>query len=98
MRLLGGATFLDAQVNDSAYPMLQDTRPVGVARQQWTVAGEWDVSAVPGLTLLSRAVQSGSVYADTANLTKVPGWMTVDLGVRYATRAWDKPVTFRATV
>ena len=98
VRLLGGATFLDAQVNDSAYPMFQDTRPVGVARQQLTVAGEWDVSAVPGLTLLSRAVQSGSVYADTANLTKVPGWTTVDLGVRYATRAWDKPVTFRATV
>ena len=96
VRLLGGATFINATVHDSASPTAQNTRPVGVARRQIALQGEWDLPAVQGLTLTARGTNSSSVYADTTNLVRVPGWTVYDLGLRYAMKAGGTPVTLRA--
>lgn len=96
VRLLGGATFIDATAQDSAGASHQNTRPVGVARRQLALQGEWDVPAVQGLTLTSRATNVSSVFADSTNLTRVPGWTVYDLGLRYTLKAGGTPVTLRA--
>ena len=92
VRVLGGAMLMDASVSAEAQ---QKSRPVGVAQTQLAMQGEWDLPAVPGLTLISRVNHVGKVYADTTNLTRVPGWTVYDLGLRYTTRALDTPVTLR---
>ncbi|MPN42243.1 Ferrichrome receptor FcuA [bioreactor metagenome] len=71
---------------------------MGVARRQFSLQGEWDLPGVNGLTLTSRVNAVGDVYADSANLTRVPGWTTYELGLRYATKAGGMPMTLRASV
>ena len=98
IRLLGGVTFIDADAVDPAIAGGLAMRPVGVARRQIALQGEWDLPAVQGLTLTSRVTNSSQVYADTTNLTEVPGWTVFDLGARYATKAFGTPVMLRAAV
>ncbi|QIL78755.1 TonB-dependent siderophore receptor [Diaphorobacter sp. HDW4A] len=98
MRLLGGATFMDAEVRDPMNAAGLTLRPVGVARRQLALQGEWDVSELQGFTLTARATHSGDVYADATNLAKVSGWTVYDLGARYVTRLGTTPLTLRAMV
>ncbi len=98
VRLLGGATVMQARMVGARGTPWDGKRTVGAARRQFTLTGEWDLPAMQGLTLVTRAVHTGSVYADPANLTRVPGWTVVDLGLRYATEWVGTPVTLRATV
>jgi iron complex outermembrane receptor protein len=62
------------------------------------LGGEWDVPAVPGLTLSARVIYTGSMYIDAANTQEIPSWERFDAGVRYAVRAGQKPVVLRANV
>lgn len=98
VRLLGGASLIDAELANTAGGIYQGNRPVGVAKRLLTLGAEWDVPALPGLTLVSRAVHTGNTYADSANLTRVPGWTVYDLGARYAMKAASQPLTLRATL
>ena len=98
VRLLGGVSLIDAKLASTAGSILEGNRPVGVAEKLLTLGAEWDVSAVPGLTLVSRAMHTGDTYADSANLTRVPGWTVFDLGARYTMKAAGQPLTLRATL
>ncbi|MBF5003328.1 TonB-dependent receptor [Diaphorobacter caeni] len=98
VRLIGGATFMNAEVRDPLNAAGQTLRPVGVARRQLALQGEWDVPAASGLTLTAHALHSGDVYADATNFAKVPGWTVYDLGARYVTRLGNTQLTLRAMV
>ena len=53
---------------------------------------------VEGLSLDTRLIYTGEVYADSANTLKVPSWERVDVGAKYQ-MLWDKRlVTYRARV
>ena len=67
-------------------------------RVQANVGLEWDTPFVPGLTALGRVIYTGSAYTSIANTQTVPGWTTVDLGLRYRTVLATTPVTLRALV
>jgi iron complex outermembrane recepter protein len=84
VRLLGGAMFLNA--------VLAKTQ--GGTTDGWiapfspgfnlNLAGEWDLSFVPGLTLNGRVVYTGSQYIDTTwPRRSLPDWTRFDLGARY---------------
>ena len=91
LRLLGGLTWLDAEVEGGA-------RPIGVPDFQGNVNVEWDVPQVAGLTVEGRAVYTGEQEVNAANTVQLGSWTRFDAGVRYALNVADQPVTLRARV
>lgn len=99
IRLLGGITFMDAELDKTGNPETNGNRVPGVPKTAISLYGEYDTPWVEGLTLTGRVVHTGSTYYDQKNLQKVPDWTRVDLGARYTMlRENGKPVEFRATV
>lgn len=98
LRLLGGATWLDARQQSTGSPATDGKRVIGVPRFQATLGAEWDVPGLQGLALDARAVHTGSSYADSANTLKVPAWTRLDLGARYLVEIGGRAVTIRARV
>jgi iron complex outermembrane recepter protein len=90
LRLLGGATWLDAETDSGA-------APIGVPEFQATLNAEWDLAAT-GLTLEGRVVHVGEQAVNAANTVMLEDWTRFDAGVRYALVAGGKPVTLRARV
>ena len=90
LRLLGGATWLDAETDSG-------NAPIGVPEFQATLNAEWDVAAT-GLTLEGRVVHVGEQAVNAANTVELEDWIRFDAGVRYAFEAGGKPVTLRARV
>ena len=95
-RVLGGLTWLDAELTATQGGVNQGNDAVGVPELQASVNLEWDLPAVPGLTVDGRLVHTGEQYADAANTVRVDDWTRLDVGVRYATRLFDRAATLRA--
>lgn len=96
LRVLGGLTLLDAEMMRTQDGAFQGRTAVGSPGAQANVNVEWDVAAVPGLTLDARAMYTSSQYADAANETEAPAWTRFDVGARYAMELAGRPVTVRA--
>ena len=98
LRLLGGATWLDAEVKRAINPVLDGKSPIGVPEFQTNLNVEWDVPALAGLTLEGRAVHTGAQPASADNAIELESWTRFDAGVRYAFEAGGRPLTLRARV
>ncbi len=98
VRLLGGVTYIQPTMIRTAKPQTDGNSAVGVPRWMANIGMEWDPSFAPGLTLSARALSTSWQYQNLENSRRIPGWTRWDLGMRYATRAFDHPVTLRATV
>jgi len=92
LRLLGGATWLDAEIEPSG------REPIGVPDVLANLNVEWDVPQLSGLTLEGRAVHTGEQQADAANTVQLGSWTRFDAGVRYETEAMGRPLALRARV
>jgi iron complex outermembrane receptor protein len=98
VRLLGGATYINAKLTRTAGGLLDGLRPIGVPKFTANANLEWDVPAVSGLTLEGRVVYTGAQEADAANTVELESWTRLDLGVRYAARVADQTLTLRGRV
>ncbi|HEY8568642.1 TonB-dependent siderophore receptor [Microbulbifer sp.] len=98
VRLIGGATLLNAEMTSTAGNLYEGNDAIGAPRVQFNLNAEWDLAGVPGLTLEARGLHTGSQYADAANTIEVGSWNRVDLGARYLTAIGDKPMTLKARV
>jgi len=98
LRLLGGATWLDAQQRSTGSSTTDGQRVIGVPRLQATLGAEWDVPGANGWALDARSVYTGSSYANATNTLRVKGWTRLDLGVRYLTEWNGRALTLRARV
>lgn len=98
VRVLGGASFLDARFRKMADESLEGNRAIGVPKRQFNLGSEWDVPGVAGLTLSGRAVHTSGQYANETNTLKISSWTRFDIGARYVTTVADQMVTFRASV
>jgi iron complex outermembrane receptor protein len=98
VRLIGGVSYIDAKLEDTDGGAQDGNRPIGVPA--WTVNAnlEYDVPHVDGLTLMARALWTGSQYLDQANTLQVPSWTRFDIGARYTTRVYNHRTTFNAMV
>ena len=56
------------------------------------------VGDVAGITLTARVIHTGEQYVDTANTLEADAWTRVDIGARYRTNAFGKPLVLRANV
>jgi iron complex outermembrane recepter protein len=83
LRMLGGATWLDAKQVSTGSAATDGKRTIGVPRLQGNLGVEWDVPFVEGLALDARVVATGSRFADAANTLALPSWTRLDLGVRW---------------
>ncbi|MDY6923036.1 MAG: TonB-dependent siderophore receptor [Pseudomonadota bacterium] len=98
LRVLGGWTWLDAELTRTTGGALDGNRPIGTPELQGNVNVEWDVPQVAGLTLEGRVVHTGEQPVDAANAVELDSWTRFDAGVRYAADIAGRPVTLRARV
>lgn len=98
LRLIGGATWLDAEVTRTQNPDEAGKTPIGVPEFQINANVEWDVPSVTGLTLEGRAVHTGSQQVNALNTVELDSWTRFDAGVRYDFTAGERPLTVRARV
>jgi iron complex outermembrane receptor protein len=98
VRLLGGVTWLDAEMKKTQDGVNQGKTAVGSPDLQANVNLEWDVPGLQGLTLDGRAMYTSSQYASADNSIKVPSWTRFDIGARYAMKLGGKPVTIRGRI
>ena len=98
LRLLGGVAYTDGRLTETAGGANDGRFAPNVSRWQLNLGSEYDVVAAPGLTLTARLLASSAQYVDPANLRSIPGWSRWDVGARYATRAWSRPLVLRAGI
>lgn len=99
LRVLGGVSYTQAKLQQTAGGVFQGNDAIGVPRRQLTLGGEWDVPGVQGLALNARLIHTSSQYANAANTLKVKDWTRTDLGVRYMMDIGnDRLLTLRARV
>lgn len=98
LRLLGGWTYLDAELTDTATAALRGKTPIGAPEIQGNLNVEWDMPQVSGLTLEGRAVHTGEQEVDAANTVQLDSWTRFDAGVRYVFDVDGHPLTARARI
>ena len=98
LRVIGGVSFLDAELRRTEGGVNQGNDAVGVPDLLVNANVEWDVPALPALTLTGRMVHTGEQAANVANTTSLDSWTRFDLGARYVTLVGGKPLTLRFTV
>nr|WP_170845059.1 TonB-dependent siderophore receptor [Chitinasiproducens palmae] len=98
VRLLGGASYIDAKQQETANGATDGNSPIGVPNWLFNLRAEWDVPQLSGLTLSARMIHTGRQYLNATNTIELSSWNRFDLGARYRTRIANHETTFRATV
>lgn len=98
LRVIAGASILDAKLRDTGVPAQDGNKAPGVPDYLINANVEWDVPAVPALTLTGRIVHTGEQQVNAANTLEISDWTRLDLGVRYVAIVAEKPLTLRAGV
>jgi iron complex outermembrane receptor protein len=99
VRLLGGVTFMDAELADTAGGRFNGKTAPGIPTTAINLYGEYDLPWVRGLTVTGRMIYTSKMFYDQANTQSVPDWTRFDFGLRYAfTGPAGKPVVLRASV
>jgi len=98
VRLLGGITLIDAEQTKTLNGVNDGKDAVGVPKTNVVLNGEYDIFAIPGLTLTGRVSAFSEAQADVGNTQSIPGWTRLDAGARYVTQVSGKAVTIRANV
>lgn len=98
LKLIGGASYIDATLTQTADGANNGNTAVGVPKWQYNAGLEWAVPGAAGLGLNLGLTRTGDQYADVANTLRIPTWTRVDTGASYATLIDGRNVTFRATV
>ncbi|WP_182086407.1 TonB-dependent siderophore receptor [Aureimonas sp. ME7] len=100
LRLLGGVTLIDAQLERTAGGTFDGNSVPGVPKVAFNLYGEYDVTwLASGLTLAGRVLHTGSTRYDQANRQRVDDWTRVDLGARYGfVGPYEKPVEVKFNV
>lgn len=98
LRLIAGASIIDAKLRNTQNGVSEGNQAVGVPEYLLNANVEWDVPFVPALTLTGRVVHTGEQAANIANTLFLDDWTRFDLGLRYVAVVADQPLTFRANL
>ncbi|WP_224784756.1 TonB-dependent receptor [Marinihelvus fidelis] len=98
LRLLGGATWVDAELKRTQDGIDQGNTVIGVPEFQTNLNVDWTIPGTDGLIVDGRVVYTGDQYVNTANTIELDAWTRLDIGARYVVN-WDaRALTFRARV
>ncbi len=98
LKVLGGLTLLDAKQRSTGSSETDGKWVIGVPRRQASIALDWSLPWVSGLSADVRLIHTGSSHADAANTLSVPGWSRIDLGARYEMDLQGNLLTLRARI
>ena len=98
LRLIAGASILDAELRDTAGSANEGNRASGVPEYLINANVEWDLPFLPAATLTGQVVHTGAQFADAANTLELDSWTRVDLGFRYVAALGQTPLTLRFNV
>jgi iron complex outermembrane receptor protein len=98
VRLIGGITWLDAEITKTDNASIKGKAPIGAPESQANVNVEWDLPGLEGLTLEGRALYTSSQFVDSTNTLEIDSWTRFDIGARFATEIAGRPFTLRARV
>ena len=98
VRVLGGLNWIHAELTETPIAAHEGNDAVGVPELQANIGGEWDTPFLNSFTLTARAIYTGETYVDTANTLTADAWTRIDVGARYRTVTFDKPLVLRASV
>ncbi|MEC7468937.1 MAG: TonB-dependent receptor, partial [Pseudomonadota bacterium] len=98
LRVVGGFTWLAAEMTKTQDGLLDGKTAIGVPELQLNVNVEWDVIAVPGLTLDARAAYTSEQYASADNSLEVDASNRFDIGARYSFLVGLTDITLRARI
>lgn len=97
-RILGGITFIDAELTKTENGTNNGNTAPGVPEYQATLGAEYDLPFLDGATVGGRLIHTAAQYVNTGNTVEIPSWTRFDMSARYVTELYDYPVTFRANV
>ena len=98
LRLLGGITYLEATLRKQLVARNNGNQATGVPKIVARLGAEWDVAALPGLTLTGLINHVSKRYATADNRLSLAPYATMNVGARYTTRVAGRPVALRASV
>ncbi len=98
LRLLGGISYTDAVMTRAALPANEGKKATATPAVMAKIGAEYDVAALPGLTVTGNINHTGKRYINADNSLALPAFTTLDLGARYVTEIAAKPLTLRASV
>lgn len=98
LRIVTSASRIDARLKETGDPALDGNHVPAVPRWGARALVEWDVSRVPGLTLIGGVGHSGRAAFDSLNSFDVPGYTKWEGGTRYAFRAGDIDIVARLSI
>jgi len=98
LRLMGGVTYLDATLRKQLLGRNNGNQVTGVPKFIARLGAEYDIAAVPGLTLTGLINHAGKRYATADNRLSLSAYTTVNVGARYVTRVAGTAVAFRAGI
>lgn len=98
VRWLGGLAYTDARLTKTDSGTYDGKVAPNVPRWQLNLGVEVDVPSLAGLTLSTRMLSTSSQYIEQSNVRGIPGWTRWDIGARYKTHAFGKPLMLRASV
>lgn len=93
--VIGGVTLLDPKVkggdNDGKVPM-------DVPKVLAKLYSEYELPFLAGLAATGGIYYTGKQWANDGNTQRLPSYVTMDAGLRYATKVTGRPVTLRLNV
>ncbi|MFM5354090.1 TonB-dependent receptor [Aeromonas dhakensis] len=98
LRLLGGASYTQAELTKALNESNVGHQATGVPKWMAKLGAEYDLAAVPGLTLTGNTQFIGERFVTDDNRLSLPSYTTFDLGARYTMRIADHALTVRAAV
>lgn len=98
LRLMGGVSYTKAQMTKALNRNIEGNQISGIPRLIAKLGAEYDLQAVPGLTLTAAASYTGERYVTEDQRLQLPSHPLYDLGARYSTEVAARPVTLRATL
>lgn len=98
LRLMGGLTYIDAEITSSDKIDNIGNQAAGVSKWQAKLGTEWDIPSIKNLTIIVNANYSSKQYLENDNAQSLDGHTILGLGARYTTYINETPVTIRANI
>lgn len=98
LTVFGGVTLLDAKLRDTGNPATDDKLFVGAPKYKGNVLLEYRLPGIEGLFANVDWQFSAKRPGNDVNSYSVDGYQLLDLGIRYASKAWGRSVIWRLAV